>query len=204
MNVYRVFGKRFFDITFSAFGLVMVSPLFFVVPFLIKADSAGPVFFRQRRMGLGGRRFWLLKFRSMTVNREGDKGFEPGSARRVTKVGAFLRKTKIDELPQLWNVFVGDMSFVGPRPEVEKYQELYRGKYSDVLSVRPGITDMASIKYRNEEEILAASADPEKTYIEAVLPDKLEMAMDYVGQGLSLRRDIQIIFSTLFAVLRKS
>jgi len=202
--MYRTFGKRLFDLIFSFAGLVLMMPVFLVVPVLIQADSPGPVFFLQRRMGRNGRSFSLLKFRSMASDTEREKkGFEPGAASRVTGVGRILRKTKLDEVPQLVNVFIGDMSFVGPRPEVERYQDFYAGPFAEVLSVRPGITDEASIKYRHEEEILVASGDPEKTYREIILPDKLKLALSYVRDGISLRTDIGIIFQTLRAVIKR-
>lgn len=201
--MYRAFGKRAFDAAASALGVALCLPFFLVIPVAIRLESGGPVFFRQARMGRGGRPFTLLKFRSMTVDADKEKkGFEPGAALRVTAVGALLRKTKLDELPQLLNVLAGDMSFVGPRPEVERYKDFYAGRFSDVLSVRPGITDEASIKYRHEEALLAESADPERTYREAVLPDKLELALRYAREGVTFSGDLGIIFRTLLTVLR--
>ena len=203
--MYRCYGKRLFDIVFSFFGLVAVIPVFLIVPVMIRWDSGGPVFFRQKRMGVGGRTFFLLKFRSMASDKDQEKkGFEPGSAMRVTRVGRILRKTKLDEIPQLINVFMGDMSFVGPRPEVERYKVFYTGLFAEVLNVRPGITDKASIKYRHEEKILAASSDPEKTYREVVLPDKLKFALSYVQDGISFRTDIGVILQTLLAVFKRT
>ena len=202
--MYRIFGKRLLDLLLSLTGLIVSIPIFLIVPLLIKMDSPGTVFFRQKRMGRGGRFFYLIKFRSMGSNKQGeDNGFEPGSGLRVTRIGKFLRKTKLDEIPQLLNVFIGDMSFVGPRPEVERYKDFYAGKFAGVLSVRPGITDRASIKYRHEEEILAESKDPEKTYREIILPDKLEIALAYAQRGIRLSEDINIIVQTLLTVLKR-
>lgn len=201
--MYRIFGKRLFDLISSFVGLVFSIPVFLVVPIFIKIDSSGPVFFVQKRMGRGCRPFFLFKFRSMAIARKEEKGFDPGSALRVTRVGRILRKTKIDEIPQLINVFLGDMSFVGPRPEVERYRDFYTGQFADVLSVRPGITDMASIKYRHEEEILAASGDPEKTYKNQVLPDKLQIALLYVRDGIYFTNDMKIIGQTILSVFKR-
>ena len=201
--MYKAIGKRLFDLFFSLMGLFFLSPVFLLVPVFIKLDSPGPVFFVQKRMGQAGRPFFLIKFRSMTCDTEQEKkGFEPGSARRITNIGRLLRKSKLDEVPQLINVFLGDMSFVGPRPEVERYKDFYTGKYAGLLGVRPGITDAASIKYRHEEEILAKSDDPQKTYQENILPDKLKIASDYV-RSISLKGDIKIIVQTLGVVLQR-
>ena len=201
--MYRIFGKRLLDMFFSALGLIILSPLFPLVALLIKLDSMGPVFFRQKRMGQGGQLFYLLKFRTMISDKQKEaNGFEPGSFQRVTRVGKFLRKTKLDEIPQLVNVLIGDMSLVGPRPEVERYSNFYSEKFADVLSVRPGITDSASIKYRNEEQILSQSHDPQKTYQEIILPDKLEIARAYVKSNVSFWGDVHIIAQTFLSILK--
>lgn len=203
--MYRLFGKRCLDIFCALIGLVITIPVFIIIPVLIKMDSKGPVLFRQKRTGLGGSSFFLLKFRSMTTDVEKErKGFEPGSSRRITRVGRFLRQTKLDEVPQLLNVFCGDMSLVGPRPEVERYRNFYAGPFAPVLDVRPGITDTASIKYRNEEKILSASQDPEKAYRDIILPDKLQLALAYVQNGIFLKNDLQIIFQTLLTIIKRS
>ncbi len=205
MKIYQRFGKRLFDVVCSLVGIMMVSPLFLVVPVLIMLDSPGTVFFRQKRTGLNGTEFNLLKFRSMAPDKDREgRGFEPGSSMRVTRIGKVLRKTKIDEIPQLWNVLAGDMSFVGPRPEVERYRSFYSGAFAQVLSVRPGITDSASIKYRHEEDILKSSQDPEKMYREVVLPDKLRIALTYVQSGISFSHDMRVIFQTLASVVKRS
>lgn len=189
--------KRLFDIFFSLVGIILLLPFFIVLGFLVKLTSNGPVFFRQWRVGLNGREFQLLKFRSMHVNAD-QKGLLTVGGRdpRVTSTGYFLRKYKLDELPQLWNVLTGDMSLVGPRPEVRKYVDLYNNEQKRVLSVRPGITDYASLQYFEENELLAKSADPEKTYIEEVMPAKLKLNLQYIEEA-GLLTDIKLIFKTL-------
>lgn len=195
--------KRIFDIVASGLGLIVLSPLFLVLAIWIKADSRGPVFYRQTRVGRGNRDFRLFKFRSMRIgsDRQGlitVGGHDP----RVTRSGYYIRKYKLDELPQLINVFSGDMSLVGPRPEVRKYVELYTPQQLHVLDVRPGITSLASIRYRNENDILAASDDPDRCYIEKVLPDKLKIDLEYVGKA-SFFYDIKLIFVTFWEILTK-
>ncbi len=190
--------KRCFDIVASFFGLLMLSPVLLILAVAVVLDSGSPVFFVQKRVGKGGRQFRIFKFRSMTVSKAAAEGsFDAGNSRRVTRVGRILRKTKLDELPQLWNVFIGDMSLVGPRPEVQKWVEAYPERWRFVHSIRPGITDNASLEFRNEEEILAASDDPEVTYREVVLPRKLYLYEDYVRNRTFLG-DIRIIFRTIF------
>ncbi len=195
--------KRTFDILASAAGLLLLSPLFLVVALWIKCDSCGPVFYRQTRVGRGNRNFRLFKFRSMYVDSD-KKGLLTVGGRdsRVTKSGYFIRKYKIDELPQLINVFTGDMSFVGPRPEVRRYVDLYTAEQLHVLDVRPGITDRASVKYRNENDLLAMAEDPEEYYVRVIMPDKLAMNLGYVAHH-SLWSDIGIIFFTFAAIWRK-
>lgn len=190
--------KRCFDIIASFYGLLMLSPVLLILAVAVVLDSGFPVFFVQKRVGKGGRQFRIFKFRSMTVSKAAAEGsFDAGNSRRVTRVGRILRKTKLDELPQLWNVFIGDMSLVGPRPEVQKWVEAYPERWRFVHSIRPGITDNASLEFRNEEEILAASDDPEVTYREVVLPRKLYLYEDYVRNRTFLG-DIRIIFRTIF------
>lgn len=192
--------KRFFDIVFSFLGLLLLSPLFIVLAVWIKCDSRGPVFYRQVRVGRHNRDFRIFKFRSMRVG--SDKGSLVtigGRDPRITRSGYFIRKLKIDELPQLINVLTGDMSFVGPRPEVRKYVDMYTPEQLHVLDVRPGITDLASILYRNENDLLATADDPERFYIETVMPDKLRINLQYV-QNHSLWGDIKLIFKTLSVV----
>lgn len=193
--------KRFVDLTLSGVGLILAMPLMAVLAVLTKLDSPGPVLFRQVRAGRHGRDFILLKFRSMTVKPSASQGeFEAGNVSRVTRVGRILRTTKLDELPQLLNVLKGDMSLVGPRPEVRKWVEAYPGRWARVLTVRPGITDPASIAYRNEETLLAASRDPERTYREVILPRKLDMYDTYVEKQ-SFFGDVAILFLTIWAVI---
>lgn len=193
--------KRLCDILLSGVGLIMLSPLLIVVAIWIKLDSAGPVFYRQVRVGRHNKDFRIYKFRSMYI--DSDKrglitigGHDP----RVTRAGYYIRKAKIDELPQLINVFLGDMSFVGPRPEVRKYVDMYTAEQLHVLDIRPGITDAASIKYRNENEILEKQADPEQYYIDVVMQDKLRINLDYVAHH-SLLGDLKLIFNTFGAIV---
>ena len=196
--------KRLFDILASGLGLVVLSPLFAVLAVWIKADSRGPVFYRQTRVGRDNKDFRLFKFRSMRP--DSDKlglitvgGHDP----RVTRSGYYIRKYKLDELPQLINVFKGDMSLVGPRPEVRRYVDMYTPAQMRVLSVRPGITSLASIRYRNENDILAVADDPDRCYVEKVMPDKLAIDLEYVGRA-TLWNDIRLIFSTFKEIIAKS
>ncbi|OGV49207.1 MAG: hypothetical protein A2017_05975 [Lentisphaerae bacterium GWF2_44_16] len=199
--MYKAFFKRIIDFAAALILLFIFLPFFILIALVIKFDSKGPVFFRQFRGGRGGKYFTMLKFRSMAQNENAEKkGFEPGSLARVTRSGKILRKTKLDELPQLLNVLKGDMSLVGPRPEVKPYIELYPEKWTEILSVRPGITDPASIKFRNEEEILARSGNPEKEYRDTVLPLKLAIYKNYVD-SISFSADAKILFLTIFAVI---
>ena len=186
--------KRLFDILFSAGALIVLAPLMLAVSLWIKIDSPGAVLFRQARVGRGGKLFDILKFRSMRVDAAAQgPQLTVGDDPRITRAGAWLRKYKIDEFPQFINVVLGDMSLVGPRPEVPRYVNLYPPAVRDlVLSVRPGITDTASIAYRDESEILRRSADPERTYVEQVLPAKLELSQRYVRER-SLAGDLAII-----------
>ncbi len=196
--------KRLFDIIFAAIGLLLLSPLLVIVAILVKLTSKGPVLFCQKRVGRYGKEFFLYKFRSMTVLAEAMNGsFDAGNASRVTTLGRILRKTKIDELPQLWNVFVGDMSFVGPRPEVRKWVEAYPERWKVVHMIRPGITDPASIAFRNEEELLAASPNPEQAYRSTILPRKLDLCEEYL-RNRSFLGDCFIIAQTLGVVLCKT
>jgi lipopolysaccharide/colanic/teichoic acid biosynthesis glycosyltransferase len=193
--------KRIFDIVVSFVGLVILSPLFLILAIAIARDSKGPVFFKQTRVGRNGVPFKIYKFRTMVEDAEA-RGMQltVGDDSRITNVGTFLRKTKIDELPQLINVFKGEMSFVGPRPEVPKYVGLYTEDQRQVLMVRPGITDLASIEYRNESELLATADNPEKVYIEEVMPRKIELNKKYI-ENISLCGDIRIIFKTLASLV---
>ena len=199
---YHPHIKRWIDVLFSSLAILCLSPIFVLISILICIDSKGPPFFIQERVGRGIIPFRLIKFRSM-VNKEFDEsgGFSPGDGRRVTKIGRLLRKTKIDELPELFNILKGDMSFVGPRPEVAKYVNACLKDYKIILIVRPGLSDLASIKYRDEEQILADKNDPEKYYRDIILPDKLLIAKSYV-EIISLKTDLSIIGNTLKIVMR--
>lgn len=192
--------KRLFDIVASAVGLLILSPLFVVVAIWIKLDSKGPVFYRQVRVGRYGKDFRIFKFRSMRVGADsGSLVTIGGRDPRVTKCGYFIRKYKIDELPQLINVLVGDMSFVGPRPEVRHYVNYWTPEQMRVLEVRPGITDPASIKFRNENDLMADADDPEDYYIHTIMQEKLKLYLEYVDNA-SFRYDMRLIFKTLKVV----
>ena len=193
---------RFFDFVLSLVGLVILAPIFIVLAVWIKIDSMGPVFYKQIRVGQNGKDFGLFKFRSMVVDAD-KKGLITVGGRdpRITRSGYFIRKYKLDELPQLINVLVGDMSLVGPRPEVKKYVELYIDEQQKVLSVKPGITDYASIEYMDENEILGKSNDPEKTYIEEIMPEKIKYNMKYI-QNKNVSEYFKIIFLTLLKIVR--
>ncbi len=195
--------KRIFDVVASGLGLLVLSPFFLLLAVWIKLDSAGPVFYRQVRVGRYNRNFRLFKFRSMRVGSD-KKGLITVGGRdpRVTRSGYFIRKYKLDELPQLINVLLGDMSLVGPRPEVRKYVEMYTPEQLHVLDVRPGITDMASIRYRNENELLVEAEDPEAFYIKVVMPDKLKINLEYVAKH-SFWLDMKLIFKTITEVVTK-
>ncbi|WP_317197557.1 sugar transferase [Myroides odoratimimus] len=195
--------KRLFDIISSGIGLIFLSPIFLFLAIWIKIDSQGPVFYKQVRVGKDGKDFKIFKFRSMCQGSD-KKGLITVGGRdpRVTKSGYYIRKYKLDEFPQLINVFVGDMSVVGPRPEVRKYVDLYNEEQLRVLSVRPGITDIASIKYRNENELLEKAEDPDKTYIEEIMPDKLKYNLEYIDKA-SFIYDIKLIFITFKEIVTK-
>lgn len=196
--------KRFFDLSTSAIAIALIWPILLLISIWIKLDSSGPVFFRQERVGRHGKTFRIFKFRTMTVDAE-KKGLQltVGGDNRVTRAGKFLRKTKLDELPQLFDVLIGNMSIVGPRPEVPKYIDQYPASIrKQVLSVRPGITDRASIEFRNENEILSNSADPEKSYINEILPIKQKYYIEYVNKN-SFLGDLKIIWKTAFAIISK-
>lgn len=194
--------KRLMDVVISGAALCVLWPLFLLVAIAIKIDDPGPVFYRQTRVGRRGKQFKIFKFRTMIVDAD-RKGLSitVGRDSRITRVGAILRKTKLDELAQLINVLAGEMSFVGPRPEVPRYVEMYTPYQRQVLLVRPGITDYASIAYRNENDLLEGCEDPEKKYIEEIMPAKIELNMKYLRE-ISPAADIRLIFKTMDAVLR--
>jgi lipopolysaccharide/colanic/teichoic acid biosynthesis glycosyltransferase len=192
--------KRAFDIVFSFIGLLLLQPLFGITAVMIKVDSTGPVFFKQGRVGKNFRRFVIYKFRTMVVDAE-KKGLRitSGGDHRVTSTGRILRKFKIDELPQLFNVLKGDMSFVGPRPEVEEYVKLYEEDYREILKRRPGITDVSSIIFREEEAVLKNQVDPEEYYKTILLPEKIRLSKEYIKNS-SFIYDLKLILSTLHKI----
>lgn len=196
-------SKRLFDLVLSTLGLLVLAPLLLLMALAIKLDSSGPVFFRQERVGRFGKPFRIHKFRTMRHDPAG-KGpqITVGADSRITRVGGFLRRTKLDELPQLIDVWVGSMSLVGPRPEVPRYVAHYPAAMREkVLSVRPGITDIASIEYRDESAVLARATDPEYAYIHEVMPHKLALAASYVDQA-SVWMDVRLIWRTVMAIVR--
>ncbi len=195
--------KRTFDFLASLFGLLLLSPLILCIAVWVKCDSKGPIFYRQVRVGKDGREFKLLKFRSMRMGADraglltlGDR--DP----RITRSGFWLRKTKLDELPQLFNVLVGDMSLVGPRPEVPKYVALYTPEQREILSVRPGITDAASVEMSNEAELMAQQADPEGYYVNVQIPLKIKLAKEYIAQQ-SFLSDLKLIVRTIGVMFKR-
>lgn len=198
-----MFPKRIFDILASFLGIIIIFPVLLIVGVFIALFMPGPIFFIQTRIGKRGKEFRLLKFRTMLVKPKTSEGsFDAGDQSRITSLGKILRKTKLDELPQLVNVLKGDMSLVGPRPEVRKWTEVYPEQWKIVHQVLPGITDNASIEFRNEEELLAQSSNPEETYRDVILPRKLELYIQYVHHH-SFWGDVHIILKTIQTVLHK-
>ena len=195
--------KRIIDVIASGLGLIVLSPLFLILAIWIKLDSKGPVFYRQVRVGFKNKDFRIFKFRSMRVG--ADKGSLVtigGHDPRVTRSGYFIRKFKFDELPQLINVFLGDMSLVGPRPEVRHYVDYWTPEQMHVLDVRPGITDPASIKFRNENELMEKADDPEKYYIEVIMQEKIKLYLDYVEKH-NFWYDLGLIFKTFWVIVKE-
>jgi lipopolysaccharide/colanic/teichoic acid biosynthesis glycosyltransferase len=200
-TLYVKCGKRIIDLSLASLALLLLSPILALSLVAIVLDSPGSPFFFHTRIGRGNRPFRLVKFRTMSSTPEHYEGaFKPGDARRITRVGKILRRAKIDELLALFNVLLGQMSIIGPRPEVAKYVQAYPEEFEIVLRCRPGLSDYASIKYRNEEEILAGHPDPEWFYRNVILPDKLRLAKRYCN-GVSLRRDLGIIVETIKSVV---
>lgn len=194
--------KRTFDFLMSMIGILLVSPIFIIISIAISMDSRGGVFYKQERIGRGRKPFKLLKFRSMKTGSDKKGLLTVGSNdSRVTKIGLFIRKYKLDELPQLINIFLGDMSFVGPRPEVKKYVDLYTDEQLKVLEVRPGLTDYASLAYFNENELLSKSTNPEETYIQEVMPAKLRLNFKYL-ENKGFITDIGLIFKTIKRIIQ--
>ena len=193
--------KRIFDIILSLFGLIILLPFMLIIAIFIKLDSKGPVFFKQLRVTKNGREFKIFKYRTMRVGSDKYSQITVGKDDRITKIGSFLRKYKLDEIPQLINVLIGDMSLVGPRPEVPKYVALYTDEQKEILKVRAGITDYASIEFSNENDLLALEEDPEKAYIEKVMPKKIELNKKYLSE-ISVLMDIKIILLTIKKILK--
>jgi lipopolysaccharide/colanic/teichoic acid biosynthesis glycosyltransferase len=194
--------KRIFDVIVAAGGLLLLTPLLLLVSLLIKLDSPGPVFFTQERMGRKFRSFRIYKFRTMVPDapRLGGK-ITAGADPRITRIGRYLRWTKVDELPQLLNVLKGDMSVVGPRPEVRQYVELFRSDYEEILQVSPGITDLASVHYRHEAELLGGAENPEDRYVKEILPEKIKLAKEYLHRS-SFFFDIVVLLKTFVAIAK--
>jgi len=194
--------KRFFDIVASLTGLVLLSPFLLLVAIAIKAGSRGPVFFRQIRSGQFNKPFWILKFRTMVTDAEKiGAQVSSGDDPRITRVGGFLRKYKLDEFPQLINVLKGDMSIVGPRPELPRFVAVYEDDYREILQVKPGITDFASLEYKDENELLKAAEEPERKYLEEILPVKIGYYHKYLKEQ-SLKTDVTLILKTLWSIIR--
>ncbi|MFL2573910.1 MAG: sugar transferase [Flavobacteriales bacterium] len=191
--------KRLFDVVFSLVGIVFLLPIFIVVSFLIKIDSSGPIFFLQKRVGLNGDIFKIIKFRTMRVNHNNSLTITLENDVRITRIGKILRKYKIDEIPELINVLIGDMSFVGPRPDVPGYADLLKGNNRNILKLRPGITSKASIKYANEEQLLLDQQDPIAYNNDVIFPDKVKMNLNYYENN-NIWIDIKIIFATLYTL----
>jgi homopolymeric O-antigen transport system permease protein len=194
--------KRVFDLVIALLGLVVFSPVLILAAVLVKLDSPGPVFFRQKRIGKGFQPFFIYKFRTMVYDAPHKGGaITVGADPRITRLGRILRKSKVDELPQLFNILRGEMSFVGPRPEVPQYVELFRQDYEEILQILPGVTDLSSLKYRNEAEILQHAENPEEEYVAHVLPDKIKLAREYLLWS-SFFFDLRMIFKTVLALVR--
>ena len=193
--------KRIFDITLSLFGLIILLPFMLIIAIFIKFDSKGSIFFKQIRVTKGGREFKILKYRTMRVGSDKYSQITVGKDERITKIGSFLRKYKLDEIPQLINVLIGDMSLVGPRPEVPKYVVLYTDEQKEILKVRAGITDYASIEFSDENDLLASEKNPEEAYIEKIMPKKIELNKKYLSE-ISVLTDIRIILLTIKKILK--
>jgi lipopolysaccharide/colanic/teichoic acid biosynthesis glycosyltransferase len=195
-------SKRAFDFFFAVLGLLILSPVLLAIAVAIKLDSTGSVFYKGTRVGLNGKLFEMYKFRTMVVNADKLGGSStPDDDPRITRVGRFLRRYKLDELPQLINVFCGEMSFVGPRPQVKWAVDLYTPEERQILTVRPGITDYASVRFPNEGEILKGSIDPDKDYMEKIHPEKMRLSLEYLHKR-SMKVDVGIIFQTIAAIVK--
>ncbi|HAT4179790.1 sugar transferase [Clostridium perfringens] len=195
-------AKRTFDLFFSLIGIIITIPILILVSIMIKLTSKGPIIFKQERVGKNKKIFYIYKLRTMTDcdDRASDRQVTVINDQRITRIGRILRKYKIDELPQLYNVLKGDMSFVGPRPEVKKYVKFYEEEYDEILKIKPGITDLASIEYIDENTIISKYSDPEKIYIEEVLPKKLMLNKRYIEE-MSIKNDILLILKTIKKII---
>lgn len=194
--------KRMFDLFFSLIGIIITIPILILVSIMVKLTSKGPIIFKQERVGKNKKIFYIYKFRTMTEcdDKASDRQVTVINDQRITRIGRILRKYKIDELPQLYNVLKGDMSFVGPRPEVKKYVKFYEEEYDEILKIKPGITDLASIEYIDENTIISKYSDPEKIYIEEVLPKKLMLNKRYIEE-MSIKNDILLILKTIKKII---
>jgi len=195
-------AKRLLDLCISGIALILLIPFFVIISILIKLDSPGPIFFRQVRVGTGFKQFRIFKFRTMLTDAE-RRGTQVSTSDdpRITRAGWFLRKYKIDELPQLINVIIGDMSLVGPRPEVPRYVKVFRKDYEEILTVKPGITDFASLEFKDENELLKASENPEQKYLSEILPAKIDYYRKYLKEQ-SMYTDVKLILKTIWAIIR--
>ncbi|HAT4141583.1 TPA: sugar transferase [Clostridium perfringens] len=195
-------AKRMFDLFFSLIGIIITIPILILISIMVKLTSKGPIIFKQERVGKNKKIFYIYKFRTMTDcdDRASDRQVTVINDQRITRIGRILRKYKIDELPQLYNVLKGDMSFVGPRPEVKKYVKFYEEEYDEILKIKPGITDLASIEYIDENTIISKYSDPEKVYIEEVLPKKLMLNKRYIEE-MSIKNDILLILKTIKKII---
>ena len=197
-NIYRNGGKRLFDFIAAMIGVLLLTPFLFILAIIVKGSSKGPIIYKQKRVGLDFKPFTMYKFRSMVVNNaEKHQLVTAAGDQRITPIGKFLRRYKLDELPQLINVIKGDMSLVGPRPEVMKYIQYYEEDYRTVLSIRPGITDNAAIAFKNEEDILSKYKDTESAYIKKIMPEKITLYKKYIKKQ-SLLNDVVLILKTIF------
>lgn len=203
MNQKNKMIKRLFDIVFSLFGLVLIFPILLLIALIVKIDSSGPVFYRGFRVGKDGKLFKIFKFRTMEKDAD-RKGIDSTAAddSRITRIGRFLRKYNIDELPQLVNILKGEMSFVGPRPQVKWATELYTEKERVILTLKPGLTDYASLRFPNEGEIIKGSKDPDRDYLQKIHPEKTRLQIEYV-KNQSFLVDLKIIFKTILIVIKK-
>lgn len=193
--------KRIFDIVASVLVLIILFPFLLIVSVWIALDSRGGIFYKQMRVGKKGKKFGLLKFRSMQINDDSNGQITVGADNRITKAGKFIRRYKIDEFPQLLNIIVGQMSIVGPRPEVPKYVEMYTVEQQKVLDILPGLTDYATLEYIDEQKLLGAADDPEKVYVQEVMPAKLALNLKYVSER-NLGLDLKLIFKTIFKIFK--